>query len=67
MFASHKIVLKLFKTLDDMRRSERRDLTAADVVSDMVVTVQSTDRIYQVSDLMRTTGYYNCRCSRGTS
>lgn len=57
MSASYETVVRLFETLDGMRSEERRDLTAADVASDKVVTIQSTDRVHQASDLMRATGY----------
>lgn len=57
MSASYDTVVKLFETLDGMRRDEKKDLTAADVASDKVVTVQSTDKVHQASDLMRATGY----------
>ena len=57
MSASYETVVRLFETLDSIGKEERRDLTAADVASDKVVTVQSTDRVHQASDLMRATGY----------
>ena len=57
MSASYDTVVKLFETLDGMRREEKKDLTAADVASEKVVTVQSTDKVHQASDLMRATGY----------
>ena len=57
MSASSDTVVKLFETLDGMRRDEKKDLTAADVASEKVVTVQSTDKVHQASDLMRATGY----------
>lgn len=57
MSASYETVVKLFETLEGMRKNEKRDLTAADVASDKVVTIQSTDRVHQASDLMRATGY----------
>ncbi len=46
MSISYEIVVKLFETLDGMKRNEKRDLTAADVASDKVVIVQSTDRVH---------------------
>ena len=57
MSASYDTVVKLFETLDGMRGDEKKDLTAADVASEKVVTVQSTDKVHQASDLMRATGY----------
>ena len=38
MSASYETVVKLFETLEGMRKSEKRDLTAADVASDKVVS-----------------------------
>lgn len=55
--ASYETVVKLFETLEGLKQGERRDLTAADVASQKVVTVQSTDSVHQASDLMRSTGY----------
>ena len=57
MSASYDTVVKLFETLDGMSMDEKKDLTAADVASEKVVTVQSTDKVHQASDLMRATGY----------
>lgn len=67
MSASYDTVVKLFETLDGMRRDEKKDLTAADVASEKVVTVQSTDKVHQASDLMRRPGTPSCRSSRATS
>ncbi len=55
--ASYETVVTLFETLESIKQSEKRDLTAADVASDKVVTVQSGDKVHQASDLMRSTGY----------
>ncbi len=55
--ASYETVVKLFKSLEGMKQTEGRMLTAADVASDKVVTVQSSDRVHMASDLMRSTGY----------
>ena len=57
MSASYDTVVKLFETLEGMRKEEKKDLTAADVASEKVVTVQCTDKVHQASDLMRATGY----------
>ncbi len=54
---SYDIVVRLFETLDGMRHTDGRTLTAADVASEKVVTIQSSDRVHQASDLMRSTGY----------
>ena len=55
--ASYDTVVKLFETLDEMAKGEKHDLTAADVASKDVVTVQSTDKIRVASELMRIEGY----------
>lgn len=55
--ASYETMVKLFEALDGMRQNESHTLTAADVASDKVVTIQSSDRVHQASDLMRSTGY----------
>lgn len=57
MSASYETVVRLFETLDVMRGEVRKDLTAANVASEKVVTIQSTDRVHQASDLMRATGF----------
>lgn len=55
--ASYASVVKLFETLDDMAKGGRRDVTAADVASGDIVTVQSTDKVRIASELMRATGF----------
>jgi predicted transcriptional regulator len=55
--ASYETVVKLFETLDDMAKGGKHDVTAADVASKDVVSVQSTDRVRVASELMRTTGF----------
>ena len=55
--ASYETVVKLFEALDSLKQTEGKMLTAADVASDRVVTIQSTDKVHMASDLMRSTGY----------
>jgi len=55
--ASYATIVKLFETLDEMRNTAEKNLTAADVASKGVVTVQCTDKVRVASDLMKTTGY----------
>lgn len=55
--ASYETVVRLFETLDGMKHDDKRDLTAEDVSSKKVVTIQCTDLVHQASDLMRSTGY----------
>lgn len=55
--ASYETVVKLFETLEKMKNKSNRDITAADVASKTVVTIQSTAKVHEASDLMRSTGY----------
>jgi predicted transcriptional regulator len=55
--ASYETVVKLFETLEEMRIKGCADLTAADVSSKTVVTIQSDSKVHEASDLMRRTGY----------
>ncbi len=56
--ASYETVVKLFETLDSIAaRGGRRTVTAAEVASADVVTVQSTDKVRVATELMRTAGY----------
>ncbi len=55
--ASYVTVVKLFETLDVMHKDDHSDLTAADVASKGVVTIQSNDTVHGASDLMKSTGY----------
>ena len=55
--ASYATIVKLFETLGEMRNLSIKNLTAADVASKGVVTVQSTAKVRVASDLMKNTGY----------
>ena len=55
--ASYDTVVKLFETLDTMKSDSRMEMTAGDVASEDVVTIQCTERVHRASDLMRSTGY----------
>ncbi|MCQ2070179.1 MAG: CBS domain-containing protein [archaeon] len=55
--ASYETVVKLFETLDDIAKGEKHDLTASDVASKDIVTVQSSDKVRVASELMRTAGF----------
>jgi len=55
--ASYNTVVKLFDTLDNFARGGKHDITATDVASHDIVTVQSTDRVRVAAELMKTTGY----------
>ncbi len=55
--ASYATVVKLFETLDEMSNDDRRNLTAKDVASKDVVSIQSTNTIHEASELMKSTGY----------
>ena len=55
--ASYSTIVKLFETLDEMCHNDAKNLTAADVASKGVVTIQCTEKVRAASDLLRTTGY----------
>ena len=55
--ASYETVVTLFETLDAMKKDIGRGLTAADVCSKGIVSVQSDDTIQAASNLMRERGY----------
>jgi len=55
--ASYATIVKLFETLEEMGHSNAKNLTAADVASKGVVTIQCTEKIKAASELLRTTGY----------
>ncbi len=55
--ASYETVVALFETLESMNRDIGRGLTAKDVCSPAVVSIQSTETIHDASELMRSTGY----------
>ena len=55
--ASYETVVKLFETLDSMKQEIGRGMTASDVCSKTVVSVQSNDTIQAASNLMRVRGY----------
>ena len=55
--ASYDTVVALFEALDRMKQKDHKELTAADLYSQIVITIQSTDTVRQASDLMRGTGY----------
>ena len=55
--ASYETVVKLFETLEQMRRGQGSDMTAMDVASTKIVSIESSALVHQASDLMRRTGY----------
>ncbi len=55
--ASYETVVALFEALDAMKNEIGKGLTAADVCSKKVCSVQSDDPIHVASSLMRETGY----------
>ena len=55
--ASYDTVVRLFETLESMKADSRREMTAGDVASENVVSIQSSERVHQASDLMRSAGY----------
>lgn len=55
--ASYTTIVKLFETLDDLGKSDDKNVTAADVASKGVVTVQHDSSVKTVSELMKSTGF----------
>lgn len=55
--ASYDTVIRLFETIERIHQNERRDMTAVDVASKEVITVQSDEKVHTATELMRTTGY----------
>jgi predicted transcriptional regulator len=55
--ASYDTVVKLFRTLERLNEENKKEMIAADVASKNVITVQSTDRVFVATELMRTTGF----------
>ena len=55
--ASYETVVKLFETLEQMRRGQGSDMNAMDVASTKIVSIESSALVHQASDLMRRTGY----------
>jgi len=55
--ASYETVVTLFDTLEAMKNEIGKGLTAADVCSKSLVSIQSTESIRDASILMRNTGY----------
>ena len=49
--------MKLFETLEAMKQEGNNDLTAIDVASKNVVTVQSSDSVHRASEILKSTGY----------
>ncbi len=50
-------MVKLFETLEAMKQEGLKDLTASDVASKGVVTVQSSESVLRASEILRSTGY----------
>ena len=50
--ASYETVVKLFETLEEMAKSAKHDITAADVATKDIITVQSTDRVRDATEIM---------------
>ncbi|MDR2865837.1 MAG: CBS domain-containing protein [Methanomassiliicoccaceae archaeon] len=63
--ASYATIVRLFETLDEMRNTTSKHLTAVDVASKGVVIVQCTEKVRVASDLMKTTGYSQLPVFRG--
>ncbi|MDR0791170.1 MAG: CBS domain-containing protein [Methanomassiliicoccaceae archaeon] len=65
--ASYATIVRLFETLGEMQNTNIRKLTAADVASKGIVTVQCTDKVRVASDLMKNTGYSQLPVLKGDS
>ena len=50
-------MVKLFETLEAMKQEGLKDMTASDVASKGVVTVQSSESVLRASEILRSTGY----------
>ncbi|MBR6870924.1 MAG: CBS domain-containing protein [Candidatus Methanomethylophilaceae archaeon] len=57
--------MKLFETLEAMKQEGNKDLTAIDVASKNVVTVQSSDNVHRASEILKSTGYSQLPVLRG--
>ena len=55
--ASYDTVVTLFETLDEMKQSGGRDMTAEDVCSKKVKTIQVDASVHEASKLMRDSGF----------
>ena len=65
--ASYDTVVALFEALDAMKQEVGKGLTAADVCSRDVISVQSDDPIHKASTLMRETGYSQLPVFKGNT
>lgn len=63
--ASYETVVKLFESLDELKMKGAADLTAAEVASRTVVSIQSDAKVHEASELMRTAGYSQLPVLRG--
>ncbi|MBR4697423.1 MAG: CBS domain-containing protein [Candidatus Methanomethylophilaceae archaeon] len=57
--------MKLFETLEAMKQEGNKNLTAIDVASKNVVTVQSSDSVHRASEILKSTGYSQLPVLRG--
>lgn len=55
--ASYETVVKLFESLDEMKVKGTIDLTAADIATRNIVSIQSDARVHEASELMMSEGY----------
>ncbi len=55
--ANYDTVVNLFETLESMRHDLKKDLTAADVASTRVLSVNSNSKVHMATELMRTEGF----------
>ncbi len=55
--ASYETIVRLFETLESMKKGSANDMKAMDVASSDVVSISSSELVHQASELMRSTGY----------
>ncbi len=58
-------MVRLFETLDAMKQEGSDELTAMDVASKDIVSVQSVDTVHHASEILKSTGYSQLPVLRG--
>ncbi|AMH94186.1 HTH/CBS domain-containing protein [methanogenic archaeon ISO4-H5] len=54
--ASYETVVKLFETLEEMSKNSKHDLTAAEVATKEIITIQSNEKVRAATEIMRSSG-----------
>lgn len=55
--AGYDTVVRLFETMDAMKTDDGKGLTAAEIASKGVVSIQASEHVKAASDLMKSTGF----------